>query len=59
VANGALYALAYDLLTDFEPISLLAESPLLIVAKKAMPAEDLNELVGWLKANPDKSSGIR
>jgi tripartite-type tricarboxylate transporter receptor subunit TctC len=56
VANGALYALAYDVLTDFEPISLLAESPLLIVAKKPMPAKDLNELVGWLKANPDKSS---
>jgi tripartite-type tricarboxylate transporter receptor subunit TctC len=56
VANGALYALAYDVLTDFAPISLLAESPLLIVAKKATPAKDLNELVGWLTANPDKSS---
>jgi tripartite-type tricarboxylate transporter receptor subunit TctC len=56
VANGALYALAYDVLSDFEPISLLAESPLLIVANKATPANDLKDLVGWLKQNPDKSS---
>jgi tripartite-type tricarboxylate transporter receptor subunit TctC len=56
VANGALYALTYDVLSDFEPISLLAESPLLIVASKATPANDLEELVGWLKQNPDKSS---
>ena len=31
-------------------------SPLLIVAKKAMPANDLKELIAWLKANPDKAS---
>ena len=55
VANGALYTLSYDVLADFEPISLLVESPLLIVAKKATPAPDLKELVAWLKANPDKS----
>jgi tripartite-type tricarboxylate transporter receptor subunit TctC len=56
VANGALYALDYDVVNDFAPISLLAESPLLIVANKATPANDLKGLVGWLKQNPDKSS---
>ena len=56
VANGALYALDYDVLNDFEPISLLAESPLLIVATKATPANDLKGLVGWLKQSPDKTS---
>jgi tripartite-type tricarboxylate transporter receptor subunit TctC len=56
VANGALYVLDYDVLSDFEPISLLAESPLLIVASKATAANDLKDLVGWLKQNPDKSS---
>ena len=56
VANGALYTLDYDMVRDFEPISLLAESPLLIVAGRATPANDLKELVGWLKQNPDKSS---
>jgi hypothetical protein len=28
-------------MNDFEPISLLADSPLLVVAKKVMPANDL------------------
>ncbi len=56
VANGALYALDYDVVSDFAPISLLVESPLLIVAGKATPANNLKELVGWLAQNPDKSS---
>jgi tripartite-type tricarboxylate transporter receptor subunit TctC len=56
VVNGSVYALPYDLVKDFEPIALTAEGPALIVAKKAMPAKDLKELVAWLKANPDKAS---
>jgi tripartite-type tricarboxylate transporter receptor subunit TctC len=56
VANGAIYALKYDVLNDFEPISLLATQPFLIVAKKALPADDLKGLVAWLKANPGKAS---
>jgi tripartite-type tricarboxylate transporter receptor subunit TctC len=56
VANGALYSLQYDLMKDFEPISLITDTPLLIVAKKAMPANDLKSLIAWLKTNPDKAS---
>jgi tripartite-type tricarboxylate transporter receptor subunit TctC len=56
VLNGAIYSLSYDLLRDFEPIALLASNPQLIVAKKAMPAKDLNELIAWLKGNPGKAS---
>ena len=56
VVNGAIYALQYDLLKDFEPISLLASNPMVIVAKKAMPARDLMELIAWLKANRDKAT---
>jgi tripartite-type tricarboxylate transporter receptor subunit TctC len=56
VLNGAIYALQYDLLKDFEPISLLASNPMVIVAKKVMPAKDLMELIAWLKANPDRAS---
>jgi tripartite-type tricarboxylate transporter receptor subunit TctC len=56
VVNGAIYALQYDLLKDFEPISLLASNPMVIVAKKAMPARNLMELISWLKANPDKAT---
>jgi tripartite-type tricarboxylate transporter receptor subunit TctC len=56
VVNGAIYALQYDLLKDFEPISLIASFPGLIVAKNATPANDLNGLILWLKANSDKVS---
>jgi hypothetical protein len=33
VANGAIYALQYDVLTDFEPIALISSYPYLIAAK--------------------------
>ena len=56
VVNGAIYALPYDLLTDFEPVSLLAAGPQVIVAKKAIPANNLRELIAWLKANADNVS---
>jgi tripartite-type tricarboxylate transporter receptor subunit TctC len=56
VANGALFGLSYDVVKDFVPIALIASNPLLIDAKKAMPATSLQELVAWLKVNPDKAS---
>jgi tripartite-type tricarboxylate transporter receptor subunit TctC len=56
VANGAIYALQYDLLTDFEPISLISSYSYLIAAKRVVPANDLKGFIGWLKANPDKVS---
>src|SRR5262245_828039 len=56
VINPAFLALHYNVLRDFEPIALTTTVPLLIVAKKAMPANDLKELIAWLKANPDKAS---
>jgi tripartite-type tricarboxylate transporter receptor subunit TctC len=51
VVNGAIYTLAYDVLTDFEPVAMIATNPQIIVAKKAVPARDLQGLVAWLKAN--------
>jgi tripartite-type tricarboxylate transporter receptor subunit TctC len=56
VANSAIYALQYDVVKDFEPIVLLADAPLLLVARKAVPANDLKEFIAWLKANPDRLS---
>jgi tripartite-type tricarboxylate transporter receptor subunit TctC len=56
VVNGAIYALQYDVLNDFEPVSLIATNPQIIVARKAMPAKDLQELVAWLKANSAKAT---
>jgi tripartite-type tricarboxylate transporter receptor subunit TctC len=54
--NGAVYELKYDVLNDFEPVSLVATQPFLVVAKKAMPADDLKGLIAWLKVNPGKAS---
>jgi tripartite-type tricarboxylate transporter receptor subunit TctC len=56
VANGAVYVLPYDVLGDFEPISLTVTIPQVIVSKNAAPAKNLRELIGWLKAHPDKTS---
>ena len=56
VLSGAVLTLPYDVVNDFEPISLIADGPQLIVAKKAIPANDLKGLIAWLKGNPDKAS---
>jgi tripartite-type tricarboxylate transporter receptor subunit TctC len=56
VLNGAIHRLPYDVLTDFEPIALIADNPLLIVSRKTLPASNLRELIAWLKANPDNAS---
>lgn len=56
VGSGALYRTSYDLLKDFEPVSLLTFAPMLIVGKNALPVNDAKELIAWLKANPDTAS---
>jgi len=56
VGAGAVYPVQYDILTDFEPVARVADTPLWMVAKNALPAKDLKELIAWLKANPDKAS---
>jgi tripartite-type tricarboxylate transporter receptor subunit TctC len=52
VANGAIYKLGYDLVTDLEPVVLLPSNPMIIVSKNAAPAKSLKELLAWLKARP-------
>jgi tripartite-type tricarboxylate transporter receptor subunit TctC len=54
VVNGAIYALQYDLMKDFAPVSLLPSNHQLLIANKAYPAKDLRDLIARLKANPDK-----
>src|ERR1700720_370851 len=52
VANGAIYKLGYDLVTDLEPVVMLPSNPMIIVSKTAVPAKTLPELLAWLKAKP-------
>jgi tripartite-type tricarboxylate transporter receptor subunit TctC len=59
VLNGAFYTLQYDVLNDFAPISALVTTPVVLFARKTLPAKDLTELIAWLKANPNKvTAGI-
>lgn len=56
VLNGAAYTLPYDLVKDFEPISLLTSNPYILVTNKASPAKDLKELLAWINSNEDKAT---
>ena len=56
VATGAIYDLKFDLLKDLEPVGLIATQPFLIVSRKSIPANNLKELIAWIKANPDKAT---
>jgi tripartite-type tricarboxylate transporter receptor subunit TctC len=55
VVNPVTYNLPIDVVNDFAPIALLANTPQIIIARNDFPAADLRELIGWLKANPDKA----
>jgi tripartite-type tricarboxylate transporter receptor subunit TctC len=52
VANGAIYKLGYDLVSDLEPVVLLPSNPMIIVSKNAVPAKSLTEGLAWLKSRP-------
>jgi tripartite-type tricarboxylate transporter receptor subunit TctC len=48
----ALYRkLPYTPITDFEPIGLINEVPMTMVAKKDFPPKDLREMIAYVKAN--------
>ena len=57
VVTGATYAgrLPYDLLNDFEPMTLLTDAPFFLAGKKTFPPDDLKGLIAWMKANPGKA----
>ena len=52
--GSIIYPLNYDLQRDFDPIGLMTINPQLMVAKKALLADDLKGLIAWMKANPGK-----
>jgi tripartite-type tricarboxylate transporter receptor subunit TctC len=56
VGASAVYPVSYDVLKDFAPVSLMTVSPVLVIAKRNFPANDLKEMIAWLKANPDQAS---
>jgi tripartite-type tricarboxylate transporter receptor subunit TctC len=53
--NPALYPkLRYDPIKDFEPVGLVADLPMVFVAKKDFPPNDFKGMVEYVKANKDK-----
>ena len=55
--NVSLYSkLPYDVLKDFVPITMLATLPNMLVVHPSIPANNVQELVAFLKANPNKHS---
>ncbi|MDB5570486.1 MAG: hypothetical protein JWN93_1669 [Hyphomicrobiales bacterium] len=56
-AAPALYPnLKYDPAKDFAPIGLAAGTPIIIVARKTHPANDLKEFIAWAKKEGDKAN---
>src|SRR3981081_2227550 len=45
---------AYNSLTDFAPVALIVEAPLVLVARKDMPVQNMKEVVAHPKANRTK-----
>jgi tripartite-type tricarboxylate transporter receptor subunit TctC len=56
VIAEAVQPVSFDVLKDMEPVGMIATNPQLIVSKTAVPAKDLKELIGWVKANEAKVS---
>jgi tripartite-type tricarboxylate transporter receptor subunit TctC len=56
VGAGALYNTSWHILSDLTPIAQLPASSLMIVGKTGVPANNIKELIAWLKANPDKAT---
>lgn len=48
--------LPYDTLRDFVPISLISRTPFVVGVSNEIPARNLQELIAYAKANPDKLS---
>jgi tripartite-type tricarboxylate transporter receptor subunit TctC len=53
--NQSLYQKpAYNSVTDFAPVALMVEAPLVLIARKDLPVKDMKEFVAYGKANADK-----
>jgi tripartite-type tricarboxylate transporter receptor subunit TctC len=56
VFNPAIMKLNYDPVKDLAPVSLIADTPIWIIARKSLPADDVKSLIAWLKAQDGKAT---
>ena len=56
VGGAVMYPLPFDMVDDFQPVSVLSIGPLWIIGNKDLPPKDIKELIPWLKANPSRGA---
>ena len=56
VIMPATQTLNFDVVRDFTPIALIADTPQGIGGKASLPAKDMKELIAWLKERPGKAT---
>ena len=56
VFSAIVYKLNFDVLKDLEPVAYLTTSPFWLVTGQHVPANNLRDLIAWLKANPNKAT---
>jgi tripartite-type tricarboxylate transporter receptor subunit TctC len=55
--NAGLYTkMPYDTVKDFTPVTLIASVPNILVVHPSLPVNSVKDLIGYLKANPDKAN---
>ena len=53
-APGLYRKLSYNAIDSFEPIGLITDVPMTLVARKDFPAKDMKEFLAYVKANKSK-----
>jgi len=56
VFNAGILKLDYDVVKDFAPISLLADTPIWIVVRKSLPVDDVKGFIAYLKSQNGKAT---
>jgi tripartite-type tricarboxylate transporter receptor subunit TctC len=56
VGAPAIYPISFDVFRDLQPVARLTDVPLMLIGRKSLPATNLPELIGWLRAHPDSAS---
>src|SRR5579871_3786094 len=54
IAPGMYKNLSYDFVRDFDPITVVAEVPNVLIVNPSMPAKTSADLIAYAKANPGK-----
>lgn len=56
VINPAIYPKLRYSISDFAPLSNIASYPFILSVAKSVPAQNLRELIDYIKKNPDKAN---